>query len=63
MVGKEVGIFTAIEVKSEGGKMTPQQKLFLKTIEDNGGIGICVDSMDDYAKKLEEKINEIKEQN
>ena len=39
MVGKKVAIFTAIEVKKKGGKQSPDQKNFIKRLNDAGGLG------------------------
>jgi hypothetical protein len=38
MVGRTVAIFTAIEVKTPGGKPTPEQLHFVKRVKDHGGI-------------------------
>lgn len=38
MVGKTIGVFTAIEVKTERGKATKQQQKFIDSIIKNGGI-------------------------
>lgn len=40
MVNKKVCIFTAIEVKSDKGKLRPEQKIFLDAVHDAGGISI-----------------------
>lgn len=42
MVGKTVGVFCAIEVKTDTGKPTPEQVNFIKRIRQHGGIAeIC----------------------
>jgi hypothetical protein len=38
MVGTKVAIFTAIEVKTEKGRATPEQVNFLQVVRDSGGI-------------------------
>jgi len=38
MVGKRIAVFTAIEVKSEKGIVSKEQKLFNQMVLDNGGI-------------------------
>jgi len=38
MVGKTVGVFTAIEVKSDKGKPTKEQSSFIEMVKNNGGI-------------------------
>lgn len=37
MVGQQVGIFTALEIKSEKGRVTPRQSAFLKAVRNQGG--------------------------
>jgi len=53
MIGKEVGVFTAIEVKKDKNGSygaTGEQRSFLKMVKERGGIsGIC-DSNDDFDK-------------
>lgn len=44
MVGKEVGIFTAIEVKDTRGKVSDKQKKFIDTIKKMGGIAFVARS-------------------
>jgi ribosomal protein S19 len=39
MIGQKVAIFTAVEVKKKGNKPTAVQLAFLKTVEEQGGIG------------------------
>ncbi len=39
MVGQKVAVFTAIEVKKKGGKESPEQKNFIKRLNDAGGLG------------------------
>ncbi len=43
-VGKTLAIFTAVEVKTEGVRVTPEQSAFLHTINDGGGIAILARS-------------------
>ncbi len=38
MVGKEIGVFVAIEVKSESGRLTPEQANFIEFVGKFGGI-------------------------
>jgi hypothetical protein len=37
MVGQRAGIFTAIEVKSEKGRVSPKQSAFLSAVKNQGG--------------------------
>jgi hypothetical protein len=38
MVGQKVGLFTAIEVKSDAGKATKEQVAFIEMVKNQGGI-------------------------
>lgn len=38
MVGREVAVFTAIEVKTKGGRSTKDQRAFISQIKESGGI-------------------------
>jgi len=47
MIGEQVAIFTAIEVKAKGKKPTEKQKNFLKQVKKSGGIaGVAWNSED-----------------
>jgi hypothetical protein len=52
MVGQKVAIFTAIEVKTETGKVSEQQTKFLNMVARFGGIGAVVRSVDDAVDLL-----------
>ena len=42
MVGEKIAVFTAIEVKKPGGRIKPDQKIFIDNVNTSGGIaGIC----------------------
>ena len=42
MVGKQVAVFTAVEVKNDKGRPTAEQKAFLTAVTNAGGIaGVC----------------------
>lgn len=50
-VGQQIAVFTAIEVKKPGGRISPEQKNFVDYVDECGGLsGICY-SIED-AKKL-----------
>lgn len=38
MVGQRVAVFTSIEVKTEAGRLTPQQRSWLQAVHNAGGI-------------------------
>lgn len=51
MVGKQIAVFTAIEVKTATGKPTPEQLNFIEIVRKSGGIaGISTDP--ESAKKI-----------
>ena len=51
MVGQTLGQFVFIEVKSEHGRLSQEQKLFQTLLKSNGAIGGVAKSIDD-AKNL-----------
>ena len=61
MVGKKVGIFTAIEIKTEKGVISKEQTDFINTIKKLGGIAGTARSVDDAVKLINEYLNHITE--
>ena len=58
MVGKKIGVFTAVEVKlNKNGSYgeTKEQKNFGKFVQRNGGIYVCADKYSDITNYLAEK--------
>lgn len=53
MVGHTIAIFTAVEVKTPKGRITPAQQAFLVAVQSAGGIGIV-------ARSVEEALEGIK---
>jgi len=51
-VGKQVAVFTALEIKTSTGKVSPQQSAFIDMVNKSGGIGAIVRSVDDAKKVL-----------
>lgn len=47
------GNLLAVEVKRPGGKPSPEQVEFLATVNRLGGIGLCVDSVDQLDAELQ----------
>lgn len=47
MIGQPIAVFTAIEVKSATGSLTDQQRAFLATVKDAGGIAFEIRSESD----------------
>jgi len=52
LVACKNGQFIAIEVKTEKGKLTEYQQLFLDQVKACGGIAIVARSVDDLEKQL-----------
>jgi hypothetical protein len=46
------GRFLAVEVKRPGGRPTPEQQVFLETVQANGGLALCVHSLDELQGAL-----------
>jgi hypothetical protein len=54
MVGQKIAVFTAIEVKSDTGKLSPEQENFINMVNHFGGIAgmaTCVDEAREIIKK------------
>lgn len=47
MVGKRIAVFTAIEVKTPKGRLTPQQRNFIDIVRAHGGIAGVAKSIED----------------
>lgn len=47
------GNLLAVEVKMPKKKLRPEQSDFLREINDRGGIGLCVHSVDELERELE----------
>jgi hypothetical protein len=55
MIGKKIAVFTAIEVKSKTGRVTPEQLNFIQQVRNSGGIsGIARD-----AEQAQQIINSL----
>jgi hypothetical protein len=52
MVGRQVAVFTALEVKTPTGRATEQQQRFLAMVEAHGGIAGIARSVEDVATLL-----------
>jgi hypothetical protein len=46
------GQFFAIEVKSEKGRATPEQKQFIQDVKEDGGIAFIARSIDDVKREM-----------
>lgn len=47
MVGRQVAVFTAIEVKTPTGRVSKEQQRFLDFVNQAGGVGLVVRSEED----------------
>jgi hypothetical protein len=52
MVGRQVAVFTALEVKTPAGRATEQQRRFLAMVEAHGGIAGIARSVEDAGALL-----------
>lgn len=55
MVGKKVAIFTAVEVKTEKGKVSDDQDTFIWRVNIAGGIAFVARSSDDAVHKIKSR--------
>jgi len=52
MVGHKLAVFTAIEVKKPGGRIRPDQKIFIDKVNTSGGIASICYSLEEAEKLL-----------
>lgn len=52
MVGNRVAIFTAVEIKTETGQLSTDQKNYLAFVRDSGGIAIVARSPEDAVEQI-----------
>ena len=55
-VKSPMGLILAIEVKQPKGKLSPEQTEFLQQVNEGGGIGLCVHSLDELIEGMEEYL-------
>ena len=60
MVGKKIGIFTAIEIKTEKGVVSKEQKDFINTITKLGGIAGTARSVQDAVGLINDYLADLK---
>lgn len=56
MVGKEAALFLSVEVKTGTGRATDQQKHFMRTVNDAGGVAGIVRSEDEAQSLIESRL-------
>ena len=61
MVGKNIAIFTAIEIKSKSVRVTDEQLKFLKFIESKGGIALVYRDGQNIVELIKTRIDEIQQ--
>ena len=54
MVGKDIAIFTAIELKTQNARATKAQKAFVSLVRSHGGISAIAYNWDDFENTLGE---------
>lgn len=59
MVGKKIGLFTAIEIKTEKGVVSKEQKDFINTITKLGGIAGTARSVEDAVGLINDYLKKI----
>lgn len=57
MVGREISVFTACEVKAEKGAKRTEQIKFIDFIKNNGGISCFAKSIKDLTNAIDNFIN------
>lgn len=57
-VGRRVAIFLAVEVKTERGRLTEEQRNFLAAVRDAGGLAIEARDVERTIKYLRQQANE-----
>jgi hypothetical protein len=56
MVGKQVAVFTAIEAKTQTGRATNEQMIFLENVKAAGGFAGVARSPEDARKIIESRL-------
>ena len=61
MIGKKIGIFLAVEVKSAKGRASEQQLNFIDKVKEAGGIAFIARSDSEAQNKLNARIKEFQD--
>lgn len=56
MVGKKAALFLSVEVKTDKGRATDQQKHFMHVVNEAGGVAGIVRSPDEAASLIESRL-------
>jgi len=54
MIGKQVAVFLAIEVKGQRGRVSREQAAFVEKIKNDGGLALIARSVDDVRTYLKD---------
>lgn len=52
MVGEQIAVFTAVEVKTTKGRVSKEQKAFIDAVQNAGGIGVVCRSAEEAETKV-----------
>ena len=55
MVGQKVAVFTAIELKTETDKSSPEQEKFVKNVNNSGGFAKIIYNLQEYQRLINSK--------
>ena len=56
MVGQRLAVFTSIEVKTPTGRLRPEQRSWLRVVQEAGGVAGVVRSVDDALQIVESPL-------
>jgi hypothetical protein len=59
MVGKQVAVMTAVEIKTKGVTVTPEQARFVQAVCGMGGFGMVVRSVEDFERGISEAVRKM----
>lgn len=54
MVGQRIAVFTSIEIKTPTGRLRPEQRSWLRVVQEAGGVAGVVRSVDEAARILDD---------
>lgn len=57
MLGKKIAVFTAVEVKTATGKVSDDQRRFLRAVEASGGLALVGRSAEDVRQCLADMLH------
>lgn len=57
-VGRQLALFTAVETKQPGGRVSPEQRQFLSAVEAAGGVSVVAYEADSAVAEVMRKTNQ-----